>query len=221
MSGPGGPVLRLDELSSLPAEDRLEACRQFIERATEAIGAAQGRSATASDPAGLATATVSGTGSVEDVRLAQDAVLADREELEHAVRVAVSAARTELMTGMTGALEAIRVESGGTAGAEVSGAALLADVRDELAGRRYEKSSADDEVLVAVDRDGELSHIRLAPVALRHLDRHTLGELITAAIRDAQAQAAEALAEAVRRAWPQTSNSPVQGLGSNTIPPSR
>jgi DNA-binding protein YbaB len=220
VNGPAGAVLRLADLRSLPDEERLEACRQFIERASAAIGAAHAGSIQASDPSGLVTATVTGAGSVDEVRLGPAAMLADRDELEHAVRAAVTAARAELAAQVRDALTAIRVEpetiSTGDAPANAGNAALLAEVRDGLAGSRYEKSSADGEVRVAVDRDGELSEVRLAPAALRQLDRHTLGELITGGIRDAQRAAGEALAEAVRAAWAQTSNSEPQGLGSNT-----
>jgi DNA-binding protein YbaB len=223
MTGPDGLVLQLSELESLPPEQRLEACRQFIERATEAIGAAHGRSVTASDPAGLVTVTVSGTGSVDEVRLDQAAMLVGRDELEQSVRAAVDAARTELSAQVGAAVSAIRVEGDAGVAPAPGGpdATLLAQVRDGLAGSRYEKSSPNGEVLVVVDRDGELSHIRLSTTALRQMDRHTLGELITASIQDAQRQAADALSDAVGEAWRQTSNSPRQGLGSNTMPSPR
>jgi len=194
--------LTASELERLPYEERLEACWSFIDRVTARLESATRHSVEASDEAGLVTVRVSGAGTVEDVRLERPALHAGARELADAVVAAVRAARSQLTAEVTGALSGIQVDFDGwaeslpratTQAAEVT--EKLRQARERLADATFDSSSDNDEVRAVTDVDGELRGLRLAPLAVRQTDRHTLGELILGCVRRAQAEAEKALAD--------------------------
>lgn len=197
--------LTASELERLPYEERLEACRSFIEQATARLESATRHSAEASDEAGLVTVRVSGAGTLEEVRLAPSAHHTGAAELADAVVAAVDAARRQLTAEATDALSGIRVDLDGWAEGLPTAATRAAEItdglreaRERLAGKVFDSSSDKDEVRAVTDVDGELRGLRLAPLAVRQTDRHTLGELILTCVRRAQAEAEQALAAQLR-----------------------
>lgn len=205
MPGPIPLRLNASELERLPYEDRLEACWSFVERAIALLDSARVTSAEASDQAELVTVRVSGAGTVDDIRFERAAIYAEPTELESAVVAAVGLARSRLTAEVTGVLANVQVNLDGWAEGLPRAATQAAEFfeglrqcRERLADACFASSSVHDEVRAVTDMDGELRCLRLTPLAVRQTDRHTLGELVLACVRQAQDQADEAFIAALR-----------------------
>lgn len=212
------------ELERLPYEERLEACRSFIDQATARLETATRHSVEASDEAGLVTVRVSGSGAVDEVRLERSAIHAGARELADAVVAAVGAARAQLTAEVTGALTGIQVDFDGwaeslpraaTQATEINEA--LRQARERLAGATFDSTSDNDEVRAVADAEGRLRGLRLAPLAVRQTDRHTLGELILGCVRRAQAEAEKAFAAELRVLGVPTGAGGSDGSGTPTF----
>lgn len=80
----------------------------------------------------------------------------------------------------------------------------MMDAQTELAGRTVSGSAGGDLVTVSMTGTGELTEVRIDPKAIDPDDAETLGDLIVAAVRDANNQV-QALASA---AMPQVPGMP-------------